>query len=107
MVDITYIEPDGNEIELQIPEGWSLMEGAFHNGVDGIEAECGGNCSCATCHVYIDERFVGMLREMESNEDEMLECAAAERRSNSRLSCQIEVTSDLDGLVVHIPETQI
>lgn len=107
MVKITYIEPDGRDVELQVPEGWSLMEGAFQNGVDGIEAECGGSCSCATCHVYIDEAFLDRLEPVQPNEDEMLECTASERKPNSRLSCQIEINKSLDGIIVHIPPTQI
>ncbi len=106
MVKIIYIEPSGRDVELQVPEGWSLMEGAFQNGVDGIEAECGGSCTCATCHVYIDERYLERLNPISPNEDEMLDCTASERRANSRLSCQVQVTEQLDGLVVTVPPTQ-
>lgn len=107
MVKLIFIEPSGAEQEVEAPEGWSLMEAAFHNGVDGIEAECGGSCTCATCHVYIDEKFVDKLAPMGSNEDEMLDCAAAERKSNSRLSCQIEITAAFEGMVIQTPDTQI
>ncbi|GGC03255.1 ferredoxin [Marinobacterium zhoushanense] len=107
MVKITFVEADGVSYDIKAPEGWSLMEAAFHNGVEGIEAECGGACNCATCHVYIDERYLDKLPPIGSTEDEMLECTAAERRANSRLSCQIELTAELDGIVVDLPETQI
>ncbi|MBV1789232.1 2Fe-2S iron-sulfur cluster binding domain-containing protein [Marinobacterium sp. D7] len=107
MVKITYIEADGRSYEIEAPEGWSLMEAAFHNGVEGIEAECGGACNCATCHVYIDENYLDKLPPIGPTEEEMLECTAAERRPNSRLSCQIELTAELDGMVVDLPETQI
>ncbi len=107
MVHIKYVEADGRTHEVDAPEGWSLMEAAFHNGVEGIEAECGGACCCATCHVYVDERYLDKLKPVEANEDEMLDCAAAERKATSRLSCQVEISAELDGMVVNIPETQI
>lgn len=107
MIHINFVEADGRTFEVDAPEGWSLMEAAFHNGIDGIEAECGGSCTCATCHVYIDEGYLDKLPPMRSNEDEMLDCTATERRNTSRLSCQVELTEALDGIVVNIPETQI
>lgn len=107
MIHINFVEADGRTFEVDAPEGWSLMEAAFHNGIEGIEAECGGSCTCATCHVYIDEGYLDRLPPMRSNEDEMLDCTAAERRKTSRLSCQVELTEALDGIVVNIPETQI
>jgi len=107
MVHINFVEADGRTFEVDAPEGWSLMEAAFHNGVEGIEAECGGSCTCATCHVYVDERYLDKLKPVQPNEDEMLECTATERLPTSRLSCQIELTDALDGIVVNIPETQI
>ncbi|MBS99714.1 MAG: (2Fe-2S)-binding protein [Oceanospirillaceae bacterium] len=107
MVRITYVEADGRTQEVDAQPGWSLMEAAFHNGIEGIEAECGGACVCATCHIYMDERYLEKIKPMESGEDEMLDCAAAERKPNSRLSCQIEITDELEGAVVQIPETQI
>jgi 2Fe-2S ferredoxin len=83
------------------------METAIQNGVDGIVAECGGNCQCATCHVYVEETWLARLPKMQDDEDAMLGSTAAERKPNSRLSCQIRVTDALDGLVVHTPPTQI
>ncbi len=82
------------------------MQGATFNDIDGIEGECGGSCACATCHVYVDERYLGLLPEMEENEDEMLECTECERKPNSRLGCQIKVTPEMDGIVVRMPEAQ-
>ena len=82
------------------------MEGAVQNGIDGIVAECGGSCMCATCHVYVEEQFLPLLDPIDDTQEAMLECTAAERWPNSRLSCQIKVRAGLDGLVVHMPETQ-
>ncbi|MCP8688799.1 2Fe-2S iron-sulfur cluster-binding protein [Marinobacterium sedimentorum] len=103
MARITYIEPDGQRQELVIPDGWSVMEGAIDKGIEGIVAQCGGGCSCATCHVYV---VSGAVDEPGEEELEMLEFVAAERKANSRLSCQLEVSPKLDGLVVQIPDTQ-
>ena len=82
------------------------MEGAVQNGVQGILAECGGACMCATCHVYVDEAWLARLDPIEEEEQEMLGSTAAERKVNSRLSCQIRVTAELDGLVVNLPPKQ-
>ena len=82
------------------------MEGAVQNNIDGIDADCGGCLSCATCHVYIDEAFVEKLPTAEDVEEDMLDCTACERADNSRLSCQITVTDELEGLVVRMPEYQ-
>ncbi len=82
------------------------MQGATLNGIDGIEGECGGSCSCATCHVYVDEAWASKLPAMAEAEDEMLDCAESERKGNSRLSCQIKMSEELDGLVVYLPEKQ-
>jgi 2Fe-2S ferredoxin len=106
MAKITYIEPGGAEVSLQVPDGWSVMMGATSNGVDGIEAECGGSCACATCHCYVDEAWVERLPPPAQNELGMLENVAAERRPNSRLSCQLKVSAELDGLVVRLPDAQ-
>ena len=103
---ITYIQPDGTETAVEVENGMSVMEGAIRNMVRGIEAECGGACACATCHVYVDEKWrekVGGPNEME---EDMLDFAF-EPQPNSRLSCQIEVEDALDGLVVRIPARQI
>jgi len=90
-----------------LPVGWSLMQGATLNGVDGIEGECGGSCGCATCHVYVDDGFLDKLASIAESEEEMLECTASERQANSRLGCQIKVDDALDGIVVRLPETQV
>ncbi len=104
MPRIIYIEPDGTRRELEVQVGYSVMEGATMNGVEGIEAECGGACSCATCHAYIDETWLGKLQEIDGMEDAMLE-SASERKPNSRLTCQIQVSEDLDGLVLTVAPT--
>jgi len=105
MPQITYISHDGNATEVDVPVGNSVMQGAVDNMIDGIVAECGGSCSCATCHCYVDEAWVSKLPPASGMEKDMLECVL-EPRPNSRLSCQLEVTEDLDGLVVHLPESQ-
>ena len=104
MAKITYIEFDGTEHQVEVSNGMSVMQGAVNNGIAGIVAECGGSCSCATCHVYVEGGYerVGEPPEMET---EMLECAV-DPKENSRLSCQLKVTDELDGLVVHLPEAQ-
>jgi ferredoxin, 2Fe-2S len=106
MPRITYVEATGAEVTLELAEGWSLMQGATANGVEGILGECGGSCACATCHCYVDEARLADLAPPSDNELAMLENAAAERRPNSRLACQIKATAALDGLVVHLPDTQ-
>jgi len=82
------------------------MEGAVQNGVDGIVADCGGNLQCATCHVYVEEQFLPLLDPIEDDQEAMLGSTVAERKPNSRLSCQIRVKSKLNGLVVHTPDRQ-
>lgn len=107
MPKITYISDSGVVSPVDATIGDSVMETAIQNGVDGIVAECGGNCQCATCHVYVDEAWLPRLRKMQDDEDAMLGSTASERKPNSRLSCQIRVTEALDGLVVRTPPTQI
>ncbi|MEA2177296.1 MAG: ferredoxin, 2Fe-2S [Solirubrobacteraceae bacterium] len=107
MPAVTYIHPDGTPEQVQADVGTSVMMAAVTQDVDGIVAECGGSLMCATCHVYVDEAFADRLPEMSPDEDEMLEAAASERLPNSRLSCQLVLTDELDGLVVRLPETQI
>jgi len=106
MTRITYIEPTGEARSVEVADGWSLMQAAITNGVDGIVGECGGSCACATCHCYVDEARLGELPPPEPGELDMLENAAAERRPNSRLACQIKVSPALDGLVLRLPATQ-
>ena len=105
MPKITYIAFDGNETTVDAKEGMSVMQTAVNNGVDGIVAECGGACSCATCHVYVDEGWFDKLPEAQSMEKEMLDFVMSPQPT-SRLSCQIKVTAELDGLVVTTPESQ-
>jgi 2Fe-2S ferredoxin len=106
MTRITCIEPDGQRVEIQITDGWSLMQGAVAQGVRGIEAECGGACSCATCHCYVDPAWAARLPPPAEGELQMLDNVAAERRPGSRLSCQITISPGLEGLVVAFPERQ-
>lgn len=106
MAKITYVQQDGTKETLDVEDGTTVMQAAIDNGVDGIEAACGGLAMCATCHVYVDEAFASTLPERSDEEDEMLDSAAADRKDNSRLSCQLEVDDSLDGLVVQIPDTQ-
>ncbi|MFC5722714.1 2Fe-2S iron-sulfur cluster-binding protein [Streptomyces gamaensis] len=106
MPKITYVAPDDSARTLDVPLGTSVMRGAVSNDVDGIVAQCGGNAQCATCHVYVDEETRDKPAAMRANEDEMLDFTACPRRPNSRLSCQLKVTEELDGLIVHLPERQ-
>ncbi|HLS84701.1 MAG TPA: 2Fe-2S iron-sulfur cluster-binding protein [Burkholderiales bacterium] len=106
MPTVNYVRPDGSRLSFDVPSGTSVMRGAVDNNVTGIDAECGGCLSCATCHVYIDEAFAGRLAPPSADEEEMLAGVAAERRAGSRLSCQIQVSAALEGLVVRIPERQ-
>lgn len=106
MPKVTYISHDGNEQEVDVPEGNTVMEGAIDNMIDGIVAECGGACTCATCHVYVDEAWLDKVGEPGRFEKDLLEMVI-DPADNSRLSCQIEVTGELDGLVVRLPKFQI
>jgi 2Fe-2S ferredoxin len=105
MPKIIYQTRDGSRHEVEVETGYSVMEGAINNNIEGIVAECGGACACATCHSYIDEAWVEKLVAMDDMEDSMLD-AAFERKTNSRLTCQIEVSDELDGLVVHVAENE-
>ncbi len=107
MPHVTYIDTAGKETTLDIAVGTSVMQAAVFNGVDGIVAECGGSCMCATCHVYVRDEQLALCPPMQPDEDAMLEGTASPRRPNSRLSCQLTVSPEMDGLVVHLPETQI
>ncbi len=106
MTQITYIEPDGKAVTLNVTEGWSLMQAATAHGVEGILGECGGSGACATCHCYVDEARLADLPPPSTGELDMLAHAAAERRPNSRLSCQIKAGPALEGLTITLPETQ-
>lgn len=105
MATIRYIEFDGTEHVIQVKAGRSVMEGASAQGLSGIVAECGGVCACATCQVYVNDEWIDKLSTPKADELAMLEFAA-NTKPNSRLSCQIEVTDELDGLIVYMPETQ-
>ena len=105
MPTITYIHHDGNKTAIEANEGMTVMEAAVKNNVSGIEAECGGACACATCHVYIDEAWQDKTGTAQPMEEDMLDFAV-DVKPTSRLSCQIKITNALDGLIVHIPETQ-
>jgi len=106
MTQITYIEPDGKAVTVNVTEGWSLMQAATANGVEGILGECGGSGACATCHCYVDEARLADLPPPSQSELDMLANVAAERRPNSRLSCQIKSSAAIEGLTVTLPETQ-
>jgi len=106
MPKVTYVSYDGKSTTLDVPLGTSVMQAAVLHGIDGIVAECGGSCMCATCHVFVQEDQLSKLPEMELGEDAMLDGAASPRRPNSRLSCQLVMTPQMDGLVVNMPETQ-
>jgi 2Fe-2S ferredoxin len=106
MAKVIYVEPDGRRHEVDADDGMTVMEAAIDNGIEGIEAVCGGGLSCATCHVYVDPAWLDRLPEIERGEEQMLSTTAAERKPNSRLSCQLDMTDDLDGLVVHLPPFQ-
>ena len=105
MAKITYIEHDGTEHVIDVKPGLTVMEGAVKNNVPGIDADCGGACACATCHVYVDEAWLARTGAKSSMEESMLDFAESVQ-DNSRLSCQIKVTDELDGLVVTMPESQ-
>jgi 2Fe-2S ferredoxin len=106
MPQIIFIEFNGNEHHVKAEIGQSVMQAASSNSVPGIIGECGGNCVCATCHVYVDEAWHSQAGEASEHELEMIEFAV-DARTDSRLSCQIEMTEELDGLVVRVPKTQI
>ena len=105
MPKITYIEHNGKSHEIEVANGLSVMEGAVQNNIPGIDADCGGSCACATCHVYVDEKWFIKLPKKDSAEDDMLDMAY-EPKKFSRLSCQLSVTNELDGLVVKMPSKQ-
>jgi len=105
MPSVTYIEHDGTAHAVEVKVGLSVMEGAVNNGVPGIDADCGGACACATCHVYVDPAWAGKTGEANAQETSMISFAQGVE-PNSRLSCQIPMTEELDGLVVRMPEGQ-
>ena len=106
MPKITYIEHSGKSHTIEIANGLSVMEGAVQNNIPGIDADCGGSMACATCHVYVKEEWFIKLPKKEDGEEDMLDMAF-EPKKNSRLSCQLMVSDQLDGLVVNLPEKQV
>jgi len=105
MPKITYIEHNGKEHVIEVPAGWTVMEGAVKNRVPGIDADCGGACACATCHVYVDAAWKDKIPARGEMEDSMLDFAL-DVKPESRLSCQIKVKPELDGLIVRTPKSQ-
>jgi len=105
MPKITYIEHNEKSHEIEVANGLSVMEGAVQNNIPGIDADCGGSCACATCHVYVDEKWFDKLPKKEEGEEDMLDMAYEPKRY-SRLSCQIVITNELDGLIVRMPSKQ-
>ena len=103
---VTYIEHDGTTHTIDVSDGVSLMEGAVSNGVRGIDADCGGSCACATCHVHVDAAWTAIVGPPASEGEAELLQLAPEVRPDSRLSCQIRMREELDGVVVHLPEAQ-
>jgi ferredoxin, 2Fe-2S len=106
MPKITFIFHDGESQSFEVDTGQSLMQVANSIGIKGIVAECGGSTMCATCHVYIEQPWISKIPVADSNELEMLECTVSERKPESRLSCQVRITDQIDGLIVKIPEAQ-
>ena len=105
MPKLIFVLPDGERREVEAENGYSVMEAAINNNIAGIVAECGGACACATCHSYIDAAWLDKMPEMDDMEDSMLE-AAYERKDNSRLTCQLEMSDALDGLIVHVADNE-
>ena len=106
MTKITYIKHNKKSQTIDVANGLSVMEGAVENNITGIDADCGGSMACATCHVYVKEEWFNKLNKIEDGEQDMLDMAF-EPKKNSRLSCQIIVTDELDGLVVTTPSKQV
>ena len=105
MVKVLFVEHDGTQHSVEVKPGDSLMQAAVSNGVPGIDADCGGSCSCATCHVYVNEQWVVKTGDVNPVEEAMLSLST-DRKENSRLSCQINLTEEMDGLIVNTPEFQ-
>jgi 2Fe-2S ferredoxin len=107
MTKIVYVEFNGKEHVVEVANGLTVMEGARDNGIPGIEADCGGACACSTCHVYVDAAWVDRLPKKDAMEEDMLDFAWQPDAARSRLTCQVKVTAELDGLRVHMPQKQI
>ncbi|UUZ70702.1 2Fe-2S iron-sulfur cluster-binding protein [Polaromonas sp. P1(28)-8] len=107
MPQLSYISHDGTRSDIEVNVGGTVMQNALERGLAGINGDCGGACQCCTCHVYVEESWLARLPPMEEMEDAMLDSTAEPRRPNSRLSCMLTMGAELDGLVVHLPATQI
>ncbi len=107
MARITYIEHNGTQHVVDVKPGLTVMEGARNNNIPGIEADCGGACACSTCHVYVDPAWTDRLPARGDLEEDMLDFAYEPDPERSRLTCQLKVTDELDGLIVQMPERQI
>ena len=105
MAKITYIEHTNKEHIVEVPNNMSVMEGAIQNNISGIDADCGGSMACATCHVYVDEKWFNKLEKKDEGEEDMLDMAYQPNKL-SRLSCQLLVSDELDGLIVRMPSKQ-
>ncbi len=106
MPKVTFLDHTGTELDtIEVEVGTNIMQAALDGGIEGISAECGGACSCATCHCYIDDAWLERARPAEGMERDLLQCVP-EPKDSSRLSCQVDMTDDLDGLVVQVPESQ-
>ena len=105
MPKITYKDFQGNSKTIEVENGLTVMEGAIQNNIPGIDADCGGSMACATCHVYVEEKWLNKIQKAEEAEEDMIDMAF-EPKKNSRLSCQLIVSDELDGLTVNIPSKQ-
>ncbi len=106
MPSVTYVSASGASRQIDVPSGMSVMQAALNHRIEGILGECGGNTMCATCHVYLDVSFLSRIPPAKENEKFMLSIAAEGPQPNSRLSCQIRMTEELDGIVVRLPGKQ-
>lgn len=107
MPKVTFVQLDGSSKTVEVKAGTSVMAAAIQNNIPGIEAECGGSCSCATCHVYVSTADLSKLSPADELEDEMLDCTISQRLDGSRLSCQLILSEDTADLTVSIPEAQV
>jgi 2Fe-2S ferredoxin len=105
MPKVIYIEYSGKEHQIDLPIGFSIMEGAIKNSIPGVDADCGGSCACATCHVYVDEKYLSKIPTAQEAEKDMLDFVN-ETNNSSRLSCQIMMNNELDGIIVRMPKKQ-
>ena len=107
MPKAVFIQPDGAEVAVEVARGESVMRAAVRHNVDGILADCGGSLTCSTCHVYVEDDWLARIPAAEQYEQEMLDYTAAERLPNSRLSCQIRMRDDIDGIRMRVPDCQL